>query len=521
MLSELLLRPAILVPTICVICFLAFFLRRSRLPDIPIIGAKHGDWFPLLQAKWRNTKNFQAAMLQAHSQYRHQPVLVPVAGEGNIVMLPSEEVKFITDQPDSVLGFSERAFEIFQIDYTFADPTIPRVPLHESLLRTALTPQIGSLIPDLAEEAAWAFETHWGTDTNSWNEVCVFETLRHIVGGVANRVFVGRPFCRDPELVNNGMAFAIDIPLSSTIIKLCWKPLRPILAPLITIPNRIHTWRFRKILLAEIDRRLRDYDARQRDPNDKSLGPEPNDFLQWSIQQAKAHGDPYMWRNQTLADRILVVNFAAIHTTSLTSTQAIFDLVSSTPSCIDELRTEVASVLRAHGGQWNKQALRELVKLDSAIRESVRFSSILSVGLGRAVTAPGGLITPSGVHLPRGTLVSVAAHSIMHDETNYEGAGAYAPFRFSEQRSREGLDHVRRARYALPTTGPEFLVFGHGRHACPGRFFAAAELKLVLAHALLEYDFEPLPSRPDNQWYGITCLPPMTATIKVKRRQKT
>lgn len=520
MLSGLFLDPAVLVPTILVVYLLTLFLKRPCVPDIPIIGSKKGDWFPILQAKWRNTKNFQAAMSQAHSQFPQDPVLVPVAGEGNIVLLPSQDVKFITDQPEAVLGFSERAFEIFQVDYTFADPTIPRVPLHESLLRTALTPQIGSLIPSLAEEAAWAFGTHWGADSNSWNEVCVFETMRHIVGGVANRVFVGRPFCRDPNLVNNGMAFAVDIPLSSTLIKLCWKPLRPLLAPLITIPNRIHTRRFRKILMSEIDRRLHRHDARRENPDDSALGTEPNDFLQWSIQQAKVSGDPYMWRSQTLADRILVVNFAAIHTTSLTSTQAIFDLVSSDPSCIQDLRTEISSVLDAHGGHWNKQALRELVKLDSAIRESVRFSSILSVGLGRAVTAPDGVTTPSGVHLPRGTLVSVAAHSIMHDEAKYEGAHTYMPFRFSEQRSKAGLDHVRRARYALPTTGPDFLVFGHGKHACPGRFFAAAELKLVLAHALLEYDFEPLVTRPENQWYGVTCLPPTRATIRVKRRER-
>lgn len=31
---------------------------------------------------------------------------------------------------------------------------------------------------------------------------------------------------------------------------------------------------------------------------------------------------------------------------------------------------------------------------------------------------------------------------------------------------------------------------GHGRHACPGRFFASAELKVVLVHILREYDIK-------------------------------
>lgn len=520
MLSELLSRPAALVFAVLGIYLITSFLIRPRLPAVFIIGARKSDWFPLLQAKWRNTKDFKSAMHQAHTQYRHQPVLMPVAGDGNVVLLPSEEVKFITDQPDSVFGFTERAFETFQLEHTFMDSKIAHVPLQESLLRTALTPRLGSLIQDLAEEATWAFETHWGTDSSAWHEVPVFDTLRHIVAGVANRAFVGRPFCRDPELVNNGMAFAIDIPLSSTIINLCWKPLRPLFAPLATIPNRIHTWRFRKILMSEIDRRLHDYDARQKDQGDKDFGLEPYDFLQWLIHQAKDLGDPQWWHSQVLADRILVVNFAAIHTTSIASTQAILDILSSDPSCIHELRDEVAAVHEAHGGHWNLQALRQLVKLDSAIRESMRLSTTLSIGINRTVTAPGGITTPSGVHLPRGTAVSVAVHSIMHDETKYEGANTYAPFRFSEQRSSEGIDHLRRARCALPTTGPDFLAFGHGKHACPGRFFATAVLKLVLAHVLLEYDVERLPCRPENQWYGTACLPPTKATIKIKRREK-
>ncbi|KAI5919905.1 putative cytochrome P450 [Camillea tinctor] len=536
MLSELFSRPVLLVPALFVVYFIVSSLKRPRLPDIPIIGSRKGDWFPLLQARWRNSRDFKTALEHAYTQAR--PVLVPVVSEGDIVMLPPAEVKFVIDQPDSVLGFSERAFEIFQIDYTFMDPTIPRVPLHESLLRTKLTPHISGLVPDMAEEAAWAFETHWGgaDAENEWREVCVFETMRHIVGGVANRAFVGLPFCRDPELVNNGMAFAIDIPLSSTIIKLIWKPLRPLLAPLATIPNRIHTRRFRKILISEIDRRLRNYDKQQSDPEDNKCPAErePNDFLQWSIQQAKAAGDPYMWRRETLADRILMVNFAAIHTTSFTSTEAVLDLVSSQASYLDEIRDEITSVLDAHGGRWTKRALDQLVKLDSAIRESARVSSIVSIGLGRAVAAEDGLTTPSGVHLPRGTKVSVPAYFIMRDEAAYAGAETFRPFRFSDRRNGNGQvksgedvensqktdDHVRRARNALPTTSPDFLVFGHGRHACPGRFFAAAELKLILAHALLKYDFEILPQKPEGSWVGVTRLPPLKATIKVKRRKE-
>jgi cytochrome P450 len=68
------------------------------------------------------------------------------------------------------------------------------------------------------------------------------------------------------------------------------------------------------------------------------------------------------------------------------------------------------------------------------------------------------------------------------------------------------------------STSADYLSFGHGRHACPGRFFAANELKLLLAYMVLNYDIEPLEKRPDGKWVGTVCLPDMKATIKVRRR---
>lgn len=38
-------------------------------------------------------------------------------------------------------------------------------------------------------------------------------------------------------------------------------------------------------------------------------------------------------------------------------------------------------------------------------------------------------------------------------------------------------------------TSAEHFGFGHGRHACPGRFVAAGVLKVVLVHLLLGYEW--------------------------------
>ncbi len=34
------------------------------------------------------------------------------------------------------------------------------------------------------------------------------------------------------------------------------------------------------------------------------------------------------------------------------------------------------------------------------------------------------------------------------------------------------------------------MQFGFGRHACPGRFFAANEIKMIIANFVMDYDIK-------------------------------
>jgi cytochrome P450 len=66
------------------------------------------------------------------------------------------------------------------------------------------------------------------------------------------------------------------------------------------------------------------------------------------------------------------------------------------------------------------------------------------------------------------------------------------------------------------------LPFGHGKHACPGRYLVDIELKMTLAYTLLNYEIE-FPEeyegkRPDVTWKGKVLIPPKDATISVRRR---
>ena len=77
--------------------------------------------------------------------------------------------------------------------------------------------------------------------------------------------------------------------------------------------------------------------------------------------------------------------------------------------------------------------------------------------------------------------------------------------------------------WSFLTTSADFLPFGHGKHACPGRFLIDFELKMIIAYVLMNYDVK-FPDvyggkRPANRWLAEAYLPPDDAKILVKRRK--
>ena len=63
-----------------------------------------------------------------------------------------------------------------------------------------------------------------------------------------------------------------------------------------------------------------------------------------------------------------------------------------------------------------------------------------------------------------------------------------------------------------------FLAYGFGKHACPGRFFAAHKMKLMLAYLVQHYDIEYMSERPAQTKILEGSLPARSATIKIRTR---
>lgn len=121
-----------------------------------------------------------------------------------------------------------------------------------------------------------------------------------------------------------------------------------------------------------------------------------------------------------------------------------------------------------------------------------------------------------GIHLRKGGVYAVDSYSMMNPAV-HENPDKYNAYRFLEIRKRPGSEHTS----SLVSTSPEHLAFGHGKHACPGRFFAANEIKLALCHLLLKYDWQLAPgTTTEPVRYGIDMSVNPEAKLLYKRRKE-
>lgn len=86
-----------------------------------------------------------------------------------------------------------------------------------------------------------------------------------------------------------------------------------------------------------------------------------------------------------------------------------------------------------------------------------------------------------GTKLARNSIIAVA--STRHwDAEYYPKPDKFDGARFLKLRAQPGKENSSQ----FVSTSPDHLGFGHGQHACPGRFFASNEIKIMMCHILLK-----------------------------------
>lgn len=96
----------------------------------------------------------------------------------------------------------------------------------------------------------------------------------------------------------------------------------------------------------------------------------PNDLLQWTMDAA----DENDRRPDKLAHRQLALTIASIHTSTMCAAHCLYDMCHRR-EYFEPLREEAVQILREDDG-WNKSVLNKMRKLDSFLKESLRFNPV-------------------------------------------------------------------------------------------------------------------------------------------------
>ncbi|KAL2135049.1 hypothetical protein VTI74DRAFT_9969 [Chaetomium olivicolor] len=470
---------------------------------------------------------------EKYSRHGHAFVVPSAPSRAQEIVVPRSQTAWMLEQPDGILSTKEAHRDTLYNDYQFlgVDDQFPIQTIHKHLARN-----IVGLIPGLQEEVHGAIDATFGTDTARWTSLNLWDAWLGIVPRVTNRIIVGAPLCRNKQFLAAQVAFADDVVRNSFVFNMFPRIFQPLVAPLFVLSNRWHWRRSYREAKPVLEQRLYDMarKASEVDPKYEDWKP-PEDMVTWLIRQAKAEGLGEELNAEMLSKRILPVEFAAIHTTVMTGFNLLLDLFSSDPALgyLDTIREETARVFAEESGTWTKQGLSRLHRTDSAIKESMRLSHFARALTHRKVVASEGVTNSAeGWHAPYGAFLMLDLAGTHRDPELYPDPDKYDAWRFSREREEyeakmengEGTDAeeaMRIKRLGMVTTSAEYLPFSHGRHACPGRFFVAHELKMILAYFLQNYEVKPLPEKPTGPWFGGNLIPPVDVKIEVRRRKGT
>lgn len=394
-------------------------------------------------------------------------------------MLPQEYIKWLTTQSETVLSIwpvrsKRRAMEamIDSVDhkstFIFMDKIISRF----------LTRNLGAGQAAVADEIAASVDDTMGLDEDAWCDVNLAQTFKEIGDRSGVRALFGFALCRDRHFLRILNRYKTLMGVGIFMSGQLPPPIRPIVSLLLVLPFRFSKTRVTRVLTPIVKERMREAACEQ---VDSTLENQAHDLLTQSIRTImNEKSNTHRNNADYIADEFLVLvsltltmgrlnvllitphqSFASLASIALVAGNLFLDILS-TPNAYARLRAEAADVFTSAADWADPAVLKKLILTDSAIRESLRRSSIQTRGLLREVVAKDGVNLPDGTHVARGTWLGVPVEAVHMDDKFYDRPEEYNPWRFARMSSEDvvGGDKVE-----ATEVNEKFLGWSYGKHA--------------------------------------------------------
>ncbi|KFA71274.1 hypothetical protein S40288_08485 [Stachybotrys chartarum IBT 40288] len=223
-----------------------------------------------------------------------------------ILVLPlryAEELRRMPEEIVSVNAANEQTFEGKHVGIS------PDNPLMVHVVKGDLTQSLPRLVQRLSNAVNDAIVDGIGP-CDDWKEVNIHQSLLRIVAVVSGNIFLGPELSKREDYLHSSINFTTDLFIAIAALKR-W-------------PTYLRSWaKFWVPQLKTVDehrRRVRDFLVpviRERRKLQESGDEEPDDILTWLLEKSKQFE---LTTDEELAETLLVLGMAAIHTTTMAAT---------------------------------------------------------------------------------------------------------------------------------------------------------------------------------------------------------
>ncbi|KAE8159537.1 cytochrome P450 [Aspergillus tamarii] len=396
-----------------------------------------------------------------------------------------EHIKQLVQAPDTCLSLHALAKDMFQPKYTMDglgvdDCMSANGTVHQRALQAELRSHLPALIHPLTECIARAL-TEEITDSKplsgGWHVLQIFPMAKRLITATNALVFFGPEVSSDPVFLNAALEYPEHLMETAEVLRLLPSWLAPFVAPYLMRRHRAL-----KILL---DRLVPVVEARLLN----ATTPGHTDCIQFFVNAAARKNQQHEWPAHRIVQVLLGIWFASVHQPAMCLFYALDDL-SLHPEYTAALRDEVRAINTA-------QDITSLPLLNGFLKESARLHPTDSISLRRKVLQP--FTLHDGTSLAKDDIACIPLQPLLQEPEVYIDPLTFNPYRFMNQ----DRDAKPRAASTADFTDADitFPIWGLGKRACPGRYYASLLLKLILAQILLRYDLRMLDGAQEKRYF--------------------
>ncbi|KAJ5190081.1 hypothetical protein N7491_007877 [Penicillium cf. griseofulvum] len=450
-----------------------------------------------------HSTDLRLAMEEGTRKYPDRPFVLPLLDP--TVILPSHVIDEVKSLPETQVSINANNHRRFFGQYTLMGAKSTELV---SSVKQDLTRNVGSLLAEMVDETRITTDSLIQINPESpVRTLPVYSTMLQYITLLTGRVFVGLPLSRRAEWVSSSINYAVESMEAGHQLRQYPVFLRPLVGQFLPKVRGLKQHR------ARINDMLDDILAEQHSGGGRQAQTDPQRgrLASWLMQYYNSNPSEDFPAQALCKDHILAL-FAGIHIATNALSQVLLDLAAR-PEDQTPLVEEIKSCSGSGNDVLTLASIAKMQMLDSFIKESLRVNPPGGVvTLMRETTAP---FQPScGPLIPKGTLIAFANNRFNMATSVGREADPFDGSRYVRLRTKSDGKHQ------LLTPSPESLTWGYGVHACPGRLFAATELKVIIIYLLTRFHLRLKGGgrRPPSSSFDFQIMPDMQAEIEYTLR---